>query len=132
MFSIFGVAMRLLLLIIGLALVGCAKPPPTLEQTRADVMGKINKAVKDPTRAQHVSEMAGQLLDQQQSMAADLKSTLDQLAALNADYSASNDQYMALYSDYQSKRKAAQMKFKDGVFAVRKEVSVEEWKEITK
>jgi hypothetical protein len=127
--------MRVSLLIIGLAwlaLAGCAKPPPTFEEAHADLTAKITKAIKDPARAQRVSEAARQLLDQQQAMAADLKSTVDQFATLNADYNASNDQYMALYNDYQSKRKAAQMTFEHGIFALRKEVSAEEWKEITK
>ena len=130
-----GDPMRLSLLISGLAclaLVGCAKPPPTVEQVHAHLTETINRVIKDPARAQQVSGLAGKLLDQQQSMAGDLTSTVDQFAALNTDYTASNDQYTALYSDYQSKRKAAQMKFKDDIFALRKEVSAEEWKEIIK
>jgi hypothetical protein len=127
--------MRVLWLIVGLAwlaLAGCVKPPPTFEEAHADFTAKINKAIKDPARARRVSEVAEQLLDQQQAMAAELKSTVDQLATLNADYNASNDQYMAVYNDYQGRRKAAQMTFEHGIFALRKEVSAEEWKEITK
>ena len=122
----------LLIAFASLAVSGCAKSPPTLEQVHADLVGRITKAIQDPARAQRVSDLAGQLLDEQQSMAAALKSTVDHFAALNADYNVSNDQYMAVYSDYQGKRKAAQMKFEDGIFALRREVSAEEWKEITK
>lgn len=127
--------MRVSSLIVALAwfaLASCAKPPPTVEEAHADLTAKVNKIIKDPARAQRVSEAAGQLLEEQQAMAADLKSTLDRLAAENADYHATDDQYMALYNDYQGKRKAAQMTFEHGIFALRKEVSAEEWKEITK
>jgi hypothetical protein len=61
-----------------------------------------------------------------------LKAAADQLAELNTDYTTTNTQFMAAYRDHESKRKAAQTRFKNGVFALRKEVSAEEWKEITK
>ena len=65
-------------------------------------------------------------------MVAALGVAADHLAVLNADYTATDQQFMAAYDDYESTRKAAQARFKNGVFALRKEVSAEEWKEITK
>lgn len=65
-------------------------------------------------------------------MVAALKAAADQLAELNTDYTATDTQFMAAYRDYESKRKAAQTRFTKGVFALRKEVTAEEWKEITK
>jgi predicted component of type VI protein secretion system len=123
---------KLILALVCMTLVACGKSVPTSAEAHADLAAKVNKAIKDPARAQRVSERAGELLDQQQATATDLKSTIDRLAALNADYNATNDQYTALYNEYQSKRKAAQLNFKDGIFALRKDVSAEEWKEITK
>ena len=118
--------------LIFLALAGCAKAPPTIEQVHADLSAKISKAIQDPARARQISAQASRLLDEQQSMATDLKSVIAQLTALNGDYSVSYDRYVAVYNDYQSKRKTAQMKFKDGIFAIRAQVSAEEWKEMTK
>ena len=56
-------------------------------------------------------------------MARALKAAADQLAELNAEYGATDSQFMSAYQDYQSKRKAAQARFKDSVFLLRKEVS---------
>ncbi len=122
----------LLVALACLALVGCAKPPPTPAEVQADLTAKIDKAIKDPERAKRVSAAADTLLQQQQAMAADLKATLDRLGSLNADYQASGDQYQTLYNEYRGKRKASQTAFAQGIFALRGEVSAAEWKEITK
>ena len=129
------VALRLSLLItalVCLAVTGCGKSAPTIEQVHADWVAKVNAAIKDPARAQRVGEQGGQLIDEEQSMVAALRAAADRLAVLNADHTATDQQFMAVYGDYENKRKAAQTLFKNGVFALRKEVSAEEWKEITK
>ena len=132
----YGVAVHsicVIMVLMCLALGGCAKaPPPTIDQVHADWSAKISKAITDPARAQQISAQASRLLDEQQSMAADLRSVVVQLTALNDDYGVSYDRYMEVYNGYQTKSKAAQMKFKDGIFALRAQVSAAEWKEITK
>jgi predicted component of type VI protein secretion system len=127
--------MRLAVLITALLCLvaaGCSTSAPTTEQVHADWVAKVNAAIKDPARAQRVAEQGGEFIDEEQSMVAALKAAADQLAELNTDYTATDTQFMAAYRDYESKRKAAQTRFTKGVFALRKEVSAEEWKEITK
>lgn len=127
--------MRLTCLITALlclAAAGCGNSAPNTEQVHADWVAKVNAAIKDPARAQRVVEQGAQLIDEQQSMAVALRAAADQLAALNDDYTTTDAQFMAAYSDYESKRQAAQMRFKNRVFAPRKEVSAEEWKASTK
>src|SRR5687768_4342847 len=102
--------MRLSLLIIALvclAPTGCVKAPPTIEQVHADLAEKIDSAIDDPARAQRVSELSVQLVNEERSLGTDLGIAAEQLAELNTDYAATNEQFMAAYSDYESKRKAA-------------------------
>ena len=122
----------LITVLVCLVAAGCGTSAPTTEQVHADWVAKVNAAIKDPARAQRVAEQGGKLIDEEQSMVAALKAAADQLAELNTDYTATNTQFMAAYGDYESKQKAAQTRFTNGVFALRKEVSAAEWQEITK
>ena len=120
-------------ILVCLALAGCSKaPPPTIEQAHADWSAKVHAAISDPVRAERVSALARQIVDEQRSLAADLESTAERLAVLNADYEASNEEFMAAYGDYEARRKAALMRLRKRIFAIRKEVSAEEWKAIVK
>ena len=81
---------------------------------------------------QRVADLVSPSAGAVRSLAADLESTAERLAVLNADYEASNEEFMAAYGDYEARRKAALMRLRKRIFAIRKEVSAEEWKAIVK
>ena len=108
------------------------KAPPTPEEMRAEWSQRIHRVVADPARAERATAIAWQLVAGQQALSRELGSTTERMAALNADHAASKDAYMALYEDFASRQRAAQLQLKDQVLALRREVSADEWKSITR
>ncbi len=108
------------------------KAPPTPEEMRADWSLRIHRAIADQPRAERVTALAWQLVDGQQSLSRELNATAERMAALNADHAATKDAYLSLYNDFASRQRAAQLQLKDQILAMRREVSADEWKSITR
>ena len=113
--------------LIGLALAGCNRTPPSSAELRAQWMDKTNQAVTDPARAQHIAEIVGRLLDSQEARAAALEAASDRLAASNANYHTTAEQALAIYDEYEARKREALTRLKDDVLALRRQVSDAEW-----
>jgi hypothetical protein len=88
--------------------------------------------VPDPARAARVKQLGRELVALQQTMAAEFSALNEQAVALNADYHATAEAATKLARDYQERRRAAFARYRDLVFAMRSEVSREEWKSLTR
>ena len=124
----------LLLFCLGfLVLTGCkSATPPTIEQVRAQWTERANKVISDPARAKQIAGLGVKLVEDQRAVTAEMKSLGDQMAALNADYKTTTGDFMKAYDAYAAKKQQAMSEFKDGVFAIRKQVTADEWKELIK
>jgi hypothetical protein len=116
--------------VVCLALAGCTRTPPSAAEVRARWMDKTNQTITDPARARQIAEMVGRLLDAQEAKAAALQSASDRLAALNTDYHATSGQAMAIYDECEARQREMLTKFKDDVFALRRQLSADEWKKL--
>ncbi len=117
----------LLAALAGLALGGCAKTPPTAAEIRAKWMEKTRTTFPDPARAREISELVGRLLDAREERTAALRDASNRVAALNADYHATGEQFAAAYQEYENRQREAAAKFREDLFALRRQVSAAEW-----
>ncbi len=76
--------------------------------------------------------LGAQLADLQRTMDREVSALNERAAALNADYAATPDQAKELARSYADQRRTAFARYRDLVFAMRREVTAAEWKEISK
>lgn len=113
--------------IVATALPGCSRVQPTAAEVRAQWREKTHQAIRDPVRARQVAERVGRLLDAQEAGNAALQAASEHFVALNADYHATSEQVTATYQEYEARQREALVKFRDELFALRREVSPAEW-----
>jgi len=121
-------------LAIALALglvVACSSSPksqPSKEETITDWNAKVDNLIADPQRAEKIKQLGQQLIELKNSMLNDFAQMNDKSAELNANYDTTTDEALQFFKQFEQKRKDALAQYRDLIFAMRGEVSAEEWK----
>ena len=116
-------------------LVSCASAPrmvPTIRETALQWNADVDKHIPDAQRAGRVKQLGLQLIDLQDSLLSDIAGLNENAVELNANYGATKEETRQLVAVFFEKRNAALAQYRDVVFAIRREVSAEEWKALTR
>ena len=116
-------------------LMSCASAPrmvPTIRETASQWNADVDKQIQDAQRAGRLKQLGLQLIELQDSLSSDIAVLNEQAVALNANYGATRDEARQLVAGFFEKRTAALAQYRDVVFAMRREVSAEEWKALTR
>ena len=116
-------------------LMSCASAPrmvPTIRETASQWNADVDKQIPDAQRAGRLKQLGLQLIELQDSLSSDIAVLNEQAVALNANYGATRDEARQLVAGFFEKRTAALAQYRDVVFAMRREVSAEEWKALTR
>ena len=115
--------------------VSCSSAPKHValtEETVAQWNATVEKTIAEPQRTAKVKELGQQLIDVAKSIQQDVE-TLDQKAmALNENHGATKAEFQQLLDEFVAKRNPKFDKYRDIIFAMRREVSAEEWKKLMK
>jgi hypothetical protein len=124
-----------ILLAVGF-LVSCASSPktvPTLsKETPSQWNATVDKHIPDAKRAGKLKLYGQQLFELQDSLSRDIAGLNEEAVALNANYGSTREEARLLMADFFDKRNAALALYRDVIFEMRREVSAEEWKALTK
>ena len=116
-------------------LVSCTSTPqtiPTLSETAPQWNATVDKHIADAQRAGRLKQLGQQLVDLQDSLSREVAGLNEKGVALNANYDATRDEARQLVADFMRKRDAALAQYRDVIFAMRREVSAQEWKALTR
>jgi hypothetical protein len=117
------------------SLVSCTSAPrmvPTISDTAVQWNADVNKHIADAERAGRLKQLGLQLIELQDSLLSDITVLNEQAVELNSNYGATKEETRRLVAVFFEKRNAAMAQYLDVVFAIRREVSAEEWKALIK
>jgi hypothetical protein len=91
----------------------------------------VDKTIPETERASKVKELGFRLLELADSTSAEIMKLSNDAALLGERYQCTKEEWQKLFSDFTEVRKANFAKYRDVLFAMRKEVNEKEWKELT-
>ena len=115
--------------------VSCSSSPKKVELTEASTQewnAQVEETIKDPQRAAKLKQLGQQLIDVSASIQQDIETFNQQAMALHEDYDATHDELQKLIDEFSQKRNPKFTEYRDIIFAMRKEVSADEWEALTK
>lgn len=115
--------------------VSCSSTPEKVEiseATVADWNATVDKTIQDPQRAAKLKDLGQQLIDVSEATEQDIEALNRQFMALNEDYDTTQEEMLELVGDFQGTRNARFAQYRDIIFAMRREVSADEWKHLMK
>lgn len=115
--------------------VACSTAAKKVELTDESVAhwnATVGKTIPEPQRAAKLKELGQQLIDVSKSIQQDVEAFNHQAMALNENYDATKEEFQQLVSEFAKKRNPKFAQYRDIIFAMRSEVSAEEWKGLTK
>lgn len=108
----------------------CASSPPAMlptDDAGAQWDATVDEHIDDVQRAEKLKQLGRQLDVLQKSLSADIAGLEEKFIALNANHSSTEEEMWQLVNSFEPKRKAALDHYRDIIFAMRREVSEEEW-----
>ena len=125
----------LLVLTVAFALfVSCSSSPKKVELTEVTVQqwnAQVEETIKDSQRAAKLKQLGQQLIDVANSIQRDVEAFNQKAMALNERYDSTHDELQQLIDEYSKGRDPKFDEYRDIIFAMRSEVSAEEWKALT-
>jgi DNA anti-recombination protein RmuC len=115
--------------------VSCSSTPAKVElseETVAEWNAAVDKTIQDPQRAAKLKDLGQQLIDVSEATEQDIEALNRRMMALNEDYNATQAEMQELIGDFQETRNARFAQYRDIIFAMRSEVSADEWKHLIK
>lgn len=115
--------------------VSCSSTPEKVEISEATVAewnATVDKTIQDPQRAAKLKDLGRQLIDVSEATEQDIEVLNRQFMALNENYNATQADMQELVGDFQETRNARFAQYRDIIFAMRREVSADEWKHLMK
>ena len=91
----------------------------------------VDKAIPEPQRAAKVKQLGLRLLDLADSATNNILELSEKSVALNENYHSTKEELQKLFNEFVATRKLAFTEYREIIFAMRSEVSAEEWKELT-
>ena len=114
--------------------VSCSSAPEKVELTPEATQhwnATVEKAIAEPERAAKLKQLGQQLIDISSSIQEDIQALNQQAMALHEDHDATHEELQQLIGSFSEKRNPKFDEYRDIIFAMRKEVSAEEWKALT-
>jgi hypothetical protein len=102
------------------------------DDTVAEWNATVDKIIEEPDRAARLKDLGRQLIDVSASVEKDVLALDRQLMALNEDYDATEQEMQQLVGEFRRSRNVKFAQFRDIIFAMRSEVSEDEWKHLMK
>jgi outer membrane murein-binding lipoprotein Lpp len=102
------------------------------DETVADWNATVDKAISEPQRAARLKELGQQMIDVANSIQQDVNALNQKIMLLNEDYTATHEELQQMVEEFSEQRNPKFDEYRDIIFAMRSEVSPEEWKALTK
>ena len=130
------VAFLLTLPLVVAMFVSCSSTPNTglfaTDEAANDWNATVDKTIKEPERAAELKRLGQQLIDVSSSIQQDIADFNKKAMALNENYDATHEDLQVLIDDLVEKRNPKYAEYRDLIFAMRSEVSADEWKALNK
>ena len=129
-----AVAVLLALPLVLALFVSCSSSPKKVEltdETTQEWNATVDKAIAEPERAAKLKQLGQQLIDVSRSIQQDVEAFNQKAMALNEDYDATHDELQQMIDAFSAERNPKFAEYRDIIFAMRSEVSAEEWKVLT-
>jgi len=132
-----NVALILALVSLVLALfVSCSSAPTTglftADEAAQDWSATVEQTIAEPKRAAKLKQLGQQLIDVSSSIQQDIAAFNQKAMALNEKYDATHEELQQLIHNLSEQRKPKYAEYRDIIFAMRSEVSADEWKALNK
>jgi hypothetical protein len=117
-----------------LLFVSCSSTPEKFslgEETTGQWNAAVEKTIVQPQRAAKLKALGQQLIDVSNSIQQDIGAFNEKAIMLNEKYDASNEELQQLVVEFSEKRNPKVAEYRDIIFAMRSEVSADEWKALT-
>ncbi len=117
-----------------LLFVSCSSTPKKLsldDETTGQWNAAVEKTIVQPQRAAKLKALGQQLIDVSNSIQQDIGAFNEKAMMLNEKYDASNEELQQLVVEFSEKRNPKFAEYRDIIFAMRSEVSADEWKALT-
>lgn len=121
-------------LTLGLVL-SCSSAPKQVALTDETVThwnATVEKTIAEPQRAAKLKELGQQLIDVSQSIQQDVEVFNQRAMVLNENHGATKAEFQQLLDEFVQKRNPKFAQYRDIIFAMRSEVSADEWKHLMK
>ena len=128
-------AFLLVIPLVLLLFVSCSSSPKNLEltdETTQEWNATVDKTITEPERAAKLKQLGQQMIDVSRSIQQDIETFNQKAMALNENYDATHDELQQLIDAFSAQRNPKFAEYRDIIFAMRSEVSAEEWKALTK
>lgn len=115
--------------------VACSSSPKKhalTDETVADWNATVEETISEPQRAAKLKELGQQMIDVANSIQQDVKALNQKVMLLNEDYTATHEELQQMVDEFSERRNPKFAEYRDIIFAMRSEVSPEEWKALTK
>ena len=130
-----ALAFLLALPLLFMLFVSCSSSPKKVEltnETTQEWSATVDKTIAEPERAAKLKQLGQQLIDVSSSIQQDVEAFNQKAMALNEDYDATHEQLQQLIDEFSAQRNPKFAQYRDIIFAMRSEVSAEEWQALTK
>lgn len=130
-------AFLLALLPLVLALFVSCSSAPTMGLFAADEAGQdwnatVDETIKEQQRAVKLKQLGQQLIDVSTSIQQDIADFNQKAMVLNENHDATHEEFQQLIDEMKEKRAPKYVEYRDIIFAMRSEVSADEWKALNK
>ena len=112
-----------------------ASPPEKglpLTEAASQWNAAVEKHIPDAQRAHNLKQLGQQLAELQNSISRDIAGLNEKAVALNENYESTREEARQMLAAFFGKRNSALTQYRDIIFAMRREVSAEEWKTLLK
>jgi hypothetical protein len=130
-----AVAFLIALPLVFLLFVSCSSSPKKVEltdETALEWNATVDKTIAEPERAAKLKQLGQQLIDVSSSIQQDVEAFNQKAMALNEKYDATHDELQQMIEKFSAQRNPKFAEYRDIVFAMRSEVSAEEWNALTR
>jgi hypothetical protein len=128
-------AFLLVIPLVLLLFVSCSSSPKNVEltdETTQEWNATVDKTITEPERAAKLKQLGQQMIDVSRSIQQDIETFNQKAMALNENYDATHDELQQLIDAFSAQRNPKFAEYRDIIFAMRSEVSAEEWRALTK
>ena len=122
-------------LLAAMGLLSCASSPEKgmpLPEAASHWNAAVEKHIPDAQRASRLKQLGQQLAELQNSISRDIAGLNEKAVALNENYESTREEARQVLAAFFEKRNSALTQYRDIIFAMRREVSAEEWKTLLK
>jgi len=102
------------------------------DETVTEWNATVDKTISEPERAAKLKKLGQQMIDVADSIQSDVEALNQKVMLLNEDYAATHEELQQMVDDFAEQRNPKFSEYRDIIFAMRSEVSPEEWKALTK